>query len=279
MSFVVATFYHFFDFKYFTEHKQSLKDELTRLGIKGSLLIAAEGINATLSGTREAIDSFIAHLEDTIVKEKLERKESFHDTQPFKRTKVRLKKETISLGEPITSTQTGTYVDAQEWNALISDPDTILLDTRNSYEVHLGTFQGAIDPAIRNFKQLPDFVRHRLSGDKDKKIATFCTGGIRCEKFTGWLLDQGFKDVYHLKGGILKYLEDVPESQSLWQGECYVFDERVAVGHGLKPSQSASMCRACGHALTSQDRENPAYKEGHHCPFCYHPIEKDDNFS
>lgn len=268
MPFVVATFYHFFDFADFAEHKQPLKDKLLQLGIKGSLLIAAEGVNATLSGTREAIDSFLAHLQLNILKGKLEHKESFHDTQPFKRTKVRLKKETISLGETITSAEVGTYVDAAQWNALISDPQTIVLDTRNDYEVHLGTFQNAINPQTKNFKQLPNFVRHTLEGAKDKKIATFCTGGIRCEKFTGWLLGQGFKDVYHLKGGILKYLEDVPESQSLWQGECYVFDERVAVGHGLKPSQSATMCRACGHALTPQDRQSPAFHEGISCPFC-----------
>ena len=142
------------------------------------------------------------------------------------------------------------------------------MDTRNSYELHLGTFAGAIDPQIRTFKQLPEFVRHRLADAKDKKIATFCTGGIRCEKFAPWLIEQGFKEVYQLKGGILKYLEEVPEHESSWQGECYVFDDRVAVGHGLKPSQTATMCPACGHALTPEDREHKLYIENISCPYC-----------
>jgi UPF0176 protein len=268
MSFVVATFYHFFDFKDFALQQQPLKCELTRLGIKGSLLIAHEGMNATLSGTREAIDEFMSYLQIHVVGDAIERKESFHSAQPFKRTKVRLKKETISLGEPLRTRDSGTYVAPREWNALIADPDTIVLDTRNDYEVHLGSFKGAVNPGIRTFKELPDFVRRRLNDGRDQKIATFCTGGIRCEKFTSWLLDQGFSKVYHLKGGILKYLEDVPQEESLWEGECYVFDERVAVGHGLVPSRTASMCRACGHALTPQDRASPAFIAGEQCPFC-----------
>ena len=272
--FTIAAFYHFFDFPDFADHKQPLKDELTRLGIKGSLLLAAEGINGTLAGSRESIDLFLAHLKAHIVKGEFEHKESFHDRQPFGRTKVRLKKEVISLGEPVPSPLRveglrGQYVEPADWNALIADPDTVILDARNSYEVHLGTFQNAIDPATRNFKQLPAFVRHNLADAKDKKIATFCTGGIRCEKFSSWLLDQGYKEVYQLKGGILKYLEEIPESQSRWQGECYVFDERIAVGHGLAPSQSASMCRACGHALTPEDRSSSLYSENESCPYCH----------
>ena len=294
----IAAFYHFFDFPDFADHKQPLKAELTRLGIKGSLLLAAEGINGTLAGSREAIDLFLAHLKAHIVKGEFEHKESFHDRQPFGRTKVRLKKEVISLGEPVPSPVggglgrghsgesklnnaplpasplrveglRGQYVEPADWNALIADPDTVILDARNSYEVHLGTFQNAIDPATRNFKQLPAFVRHNLADAKDKKIATFCTGGIRCEKFSSWLLDQGYKNVYQLKGGILKYLEDIPESDSRWQGECYVFDERIAVGHGLTPSQNASMCRACGHALTLEDRSSSLYSENESCPYCH----------
>lgn len=268
MSFVVATFYHFFDFPDFAERKQPLTEKLTQLGIKGSLLIAAEGLNATIAGTRDAIDHFLRYLQDDIIKGKLEHKESICATQPFKRTKVRLKKETISLGEPVDLSKRGIYVDAKEWNALISDPDTIVLDTRNDYEVHLGTFENAIDPDIKNFKELPEFVRHRLADAKGKKIATFCTGGIRCEKFTPWMIAEGFERVYHLKGGILKYLEDVPEAESKWRGECYVFDERVAVGHGLKVSATASMCPACGHALTPEDRAQPAYIQDISCPYC-----------
>lgn len=269
MTFVVATFYHFFDFPEFTESKQPLTKELTRLGIKGSLLIAAEGINGTLAGTREAIDEFLTHLETHIVGSKIEHKESLCDRQPFGRAKVRLKKETISLGEPaFPAHATGTHVAPEDWNQLIADPDTIVLDTRNSYEVHLGTFERAVDPGIRNFKQLPEFVRKTLKDAKHKKIATFCTGGIRCEKFAAWMIGEGFENVYQLKGGILKYLENVPESESRWQGECYVFDDRVAVGHGLKPSETASQCPGCGHALTPQDREHPHYHKDSSCPYC-----------
>jgi UPF0176 protein len=268
MMFTIATFYHFFDFANFEAKRSPLKNQLIKLGIKGSLLIAPEGINATLAGTREAIDSFMAQLEK-LVGEKIERKESLSDTQPFARTKVRLKREVISLGEKLPPKRKhGTYVEARDWNALIADPDTMVIDTRNSYEIHLGTFAGAINPDIRTFKELPDFVRKTIDPKTHKKIATFCTGGIRCEKFSSWLLEQGFENVYQLKGGILKYIEDTPKDASRWQGECYVFDERVAVGHDLAPSQTASMCKACGHALTPEDRENAAYVEGKACGFC-----------
>lgn len=266
--FIVATFYHFFDFPDFAQKQQALKDELVKLNIKGSLLIAAEGINGTLSGSRESIDAFLHYIYEHITHGPFEHKESLHETQPFKRTKVRLKKETISLGETVSG-KVGEYVEAKDWNALISDPNTIVIDARNSYETHLGTFENAIDPNTKNFKQLPDFVRKTIDPSTTKNIASFCTGGIRCEKFTSWLIDQGFKNVYHLKGGILKYLEEIPEKESKWQGECYVFDERVAVGHGLKASNTASMCKACGHALTEEDRNSPYYKEGEMCGFCY----------
>lgn len=273
MSFVVATFYHFFDFAGYAAAQQPLLDKLKSLGIKGSLLIAHEGVNGTLAGTREAIDEFLAYLSRNIIKAPLEHKESFYERQPFARTKVRLKKEIIGLGEPVApqfgkAPKTGTYVSAQDWNAVITDPDTIVLDTRNDYEVHLGTFERAIDPDIHIFKELPEFVRHNLDPAKHKKIATFCTGGIRCEKFSSWLLDQGFETVYQLKGGILKYLEDVPAENSKWNGECYVFDDRVAVGHGLAASQTATICTACGHALTPEDRQHPDYIEATCCPYC-----------
>ena len=255
--FIIATFYHFFDFADFKERRQSLIAELTRLGIKGSLLIAPEGINATLAGTREAIDECLSYLQTEITHAPITHKESLCDAQPFKRTKVRLKKETISLGVPVCHPAlvagspsisgrprngcgvTANYVEPKDWNALIADPDTILIDSRNSYEVHLGTFDGAIDPNIRTFKQLPEFIRHKLADKKHKKIATFCTGGIRCEKLAAWMLEEGFEQVYQLNGGILKYLEEIPAEQSKWHGECFVFDERVAVGHGLVPSRDA----------------------------------------
>lgn len=273
MAFVVATFYHFFDFPDFAGSRQPLLEELRRLNIKGSLLIAPEGLNGTLAGTREAIDEALAYLSARIIKDPLEHKESLCESQPFARCKVRLKKEIIGLGEPVPpqhvdAPRTGHYVQACEWNRIISDPETVVLDARNRYETHLGSFEGATDPGIRIFKQLPGYVRAHLDPAKHKKIATFCTGGIRCEKFSAWLLDQGFEQVYQLKGGILKYLEEVPPEQSKWQGECYVFDDRVAVGHGLAVSQNATICPSCGHALTPEDRRHPDYVDQACCPYC-----------
>ncbi len=273
MSFVVATFYHFFDFPNFAATQQPLLNEFKRLGIMGSLLIAPEGINGTLSGSRSAIDDILDYIRKEITHSPFEHKESYSQEQPFRRSKVRLKKEIIGLGQPVSpqyvsTPKTGRYVDAADWNRVISDPEVILVDSRNTYEVHLGTFEGAVDPDIHIFKELPDFVRTHLDPAKHKKIATFCTGGIRCEKFSSWLIDQGFEEVYQLKGGILKYLENVPAEQSKWQGECYVFDDRVAVGHGLTPSQTATICQACGHALTPEDRQHPDYSKDIHCPHC-----------
>lgn len=273
MSFVVATFYHFFDFPDYIEKRQPMLATLKRLNIKGSILISSEGLNGTISGKRESIDTILAYLKDDIIGGSFEYKESFHDTQAFPRTKVRLKKEIIGLGEPVPpqnvdNPRTGHHVDAKDWNDIISDPDTIVLDTRNNYEVHMGTFDKAIDPNIRIFKQLPDFVRNNLDPAKHKKVATFCTGGVRCEKFSAWLMDQGFETVYQLKGGILKYLEDVPEEESKWNGDCYVFDKRVAVRHGLEVSPTASMCIACGTPLTPEDRAHPDFIEDEWCPYC-----------
>ncbi len=269
MPFLVATFYHFFDFPDFAAKKQPLMAELERLGIKGSLLIAPEGINGTLAGTEDAMKAFLASLEADIIKCKLEYKVSRCARQPFARAKVRIKKEVISLGEPVSPKhKIGHYVSPAEWNALIDDPETIVLDARNHYEVHLGTFARAINPGIRTFKALPAYVKKNMAGQQRRKIATFCTGGIRCEKFSSWLVGQGFEQVYQLKGGILKYLETVPEAESRWHGECYVFDERVAVGHGLVPSPTATMCQACGSPLTVEDRAHPLYKESKSCPHC-----------
>jgi len=267
MTTIVAAFYHFFDFADYTQRQAELLQLLKEHNIKGSILIASEGFNGTISGTRENIDAVLAHLRT--LGGDFEHKESFFNKQPFGKAKVRLKKETISIGEPCPPGIRGEYVDAKDWNALISDPDTIVLDTRNTYETHLGTFERAIDPGTRNFRQLPDFVRKHLGDKKHKKIATFCTGGIRCEKFTAWMKNEGFENVYHLKGGILKYLEDIPESKSLWNGECYVFDERVAVGHGLKASTTASSCNACGHTLIEKDRQHPDYIKNKKCAYCH----------
>lgn len=268
MPFVVASFYHFFDFADYTQKRAPLLALLKDQSIKGSILMASEGFNGTISGTRESIDTVLAYVQEHIAGSNFEHKESVHDTQPFGRAKVRLKKETISLGVPADPTRVGAYVEPRDWDALISAPDTVLLDARNLYETHLGMFKGAIDPRTKNFKQLPDFIDKTLHDKKQAKIATYCTGGIRCEKLTSWLLTQGFEQVYHLKGGVLKYLEEIPEAQSSWQGECYVFDERVAVGHGLVPSATTTMCGPCGHALTPDDRASTRYKEGISCPHC-----------
>jgi UPF0176 protein len=269
MNYVVAAFYHFFSFPACAKAQRPLLDEMKRLEIKGSLLIAPEGINGTLAGTREAIDTFLNHLRDEFVHGPFEHKESFCETQPFARSKVRLKREIIAMGEfADPNVKTGQYVSAQEWNDLVRDPEVVLLDARNRYEVHVGTFEGAIDPDTRTFKQLPEFVRQNLDPAKHKKVATYCTGGIRCEKFTAWLLDQGFENVYHLKGGILKYLEEIPPEDSTWQGECYVFDQRIAVGHGLVPSDRLTYCRNCGHPLTGEDRVQTSFDDFEPCRFC-----------
>lgn len=267
-QFVISAFYHFFDFPDYAEKRDVILAEFKKHHIKGSLLIAAEGFNGTISGTRENIASVLDFLRNHIAHSDFEHKESLCERQPFGRAKVRLKKETISLGEPVARQHVGEYVEPKDWNALISDPETVLLDTRNAYEHKLGTFKNAIDPNTRTFKQLPDFVRKNLADKKDKPIATFCTGGIRCEKFTSWLKQEGFKKVYHLKGGILKYLEDVPESASLWQGECFVFDERIAVDHALVPSSSNTICPNCGLPVTAEDQLRDDYVEGKSCRFC-----------
>lgn len=272
MNIVVAALYHFFDFPHFEQMREPMLAEMNRLGIKGSILVASEGINGTVSGSREAIDALLAYLKEHITKGEFEHKESLCDHQPFSKTKVRLKKETISIGEPSPLSNVGTYVDSQEWNALLNDPETIVLDARNNYEAHLGTFERAITPDLRTFKKFPAYIRKHFADAKNKKIATFCTGGIRCEKLTSWMRAQGFKEVYHLKGGILKYLEEIPQSQSKWQGECYVFDERIAVGHGLKPSKTASRCEVCDHTLTAEDQAHPGYIKDQQCPHCMNGV-------
>ena len=265
---VIAAFYHFFDFPDFEAMRMPLYDRLNALGIKGSLLITAEGVNSTMAGTREAIDTFLAYLQGELIGAPVTWKESYADYQPFGKLRVRLKKETIGIGEPVSMKRFGQYVASRDWNALISRDDVVIIDTRNDYEVNLGTFKGAIDPNIPNFKHLPQWSRDNADILKGKKVATFCTGGIRCEKYTSWLIDQGIEDVYHLKGGILQYFEDVPVAQSLWQGECFVFDERIAVDHHLQPSQTAVLCLHCDHALTAEDQQQPSYIKGTSCPHC-----------
>lgn len=265
---VIAAFYHFFDFPDFEAMRMSLYDRLNALGIKGSLLITAEGVNSTMAGTRGAIDAFLDYLQNDLIGAPVTWKESYADYQPFGKLRVRLKKETIGIGEPVSMKRFGQYIEPKDWNALITRNDVVIIDTRNNYEVNLGTFEKAIDPNIPNFKHLPQWTRDNAELLKGKKVATFCTGGIRCEKYTSWLIDQGIEDVYHLKGGILQYFEDVPVEQSLWQGECFVFDERIAVDHHLQPSQTAVLCLHCDHALTAEDQQQPSYIKGASCPHC-----------
>ena len=266
---VLAALYHFADFPDYTEKRESFKAKMLELDIKGTILLASEGINGTVSGTPGAVRQLLDFIRSDARFIGVEVKESAYDRHPFQRTKVKLKRELISLGEDADPSKVvGTYVNPEDWNALLADPEVTLLDSRNTYETHIGMFKGAIDPRIDNFKQLPDYVRANLDPKKNKKIATFCTGGIRCEKLTSWLKAEGFEEVYHLKGGILKYLEEVPAEESLWEGECYVFDERVGVGHGLEANRELSMCPACGHALKPEDRQHEEYVAETCCAFC-----------
>jgi len=241
--------------------------------IKGTILLATEGINGTIAGLPENMHKVLHFLRtDTIFTgafADLEHKESFANEHPFYRMKVRLKKEIVTLGVSGVSPtkQVGTYVKPENWNALISDPDVILIDTRNDYEVDIGTFKGAIDPKTTTFREFPSFVK-KLDPAKNKKIAMFCTGGIRCEKASSYMLSQGFDEVYHLQGGILKYLENIPEAESLWQGECFVFDQRVAVKHGLDVGEF-DQCYACRHPLSPAELKSPQYTPGISCPYCY----------
>lgn len=243
-------------------------------GVKGTLLLAQEGINGTIAGSDAAIAEVIAHIRALPGCADLDVKYSRAATLPFHRMKVRLKREIVTMGEPDVDPLTGAghYVAPQDWNALISDPNTILIDTRNDYEVAIGSFAGAIDPGTASFRDFPTWFRaqreHLLAGDTPPKVAMFCTGGIRCEKSTAFLKSQGVDEVYHLQGGILKYLETVPPEQSLWHGECFVFDQRVAVGHGLSPG-THTLCHACRMPVSPADRQSALYVEGVSCPACH----------
>jgi UPF0176 protein len=230
--------------------RERLDAAAARLDIKGTALLAREGINGTVAGARAAIDGFLHLLRSDPRLSDLEHKEAPAQDAPFTRLKIRIRREIVTLGRPEIdpNTQVGVYVDPQDWNRLIADPEVLVLDTRNVYEFAIGSFAGAVDPGTRSFREFPAYVERALRNQHDRPIATFCTGGIRCEKATAYLLAQGFRQVYHLKGGILKYLEEIAPGDSLWRGECFVFDGRVAVGHGLHAG-TASLCRNCGWAV------------------------------
>jgi len=267
---VVAALYKFVLLPDYQEFAPRLKERCDQLGLKGTLLLAEEGINGTVSGTRDAINSLVTFLTSDERFAGLSYKESFFEGAPFYRMKVKLKKEIVTMGVEGIDPQkiVGTYVKPKDWNALISDPEVLLIDTRNSYEYDIGTFKGAIDPKTETFREFPAYVAENLDPVKHKKVAMFCTGGIRCEKSTAYLKEQGFNEVYHLEGGILKYLEEVPETESLWQGECFVFDNRVAVNHSLKKG-IYDQCHGCRHPITEDDKLSNQYMPGVSCPRCY----------
>ena len=276
MTLVVATFYKFVRLLDAAEKQSPLLLQCQSQGVKGTILLAEEGINGTIAGSRAAIDAVLSFLRSDPRLADLEHKESFAAVQPFDRIKVRLKAEIVTIGVPEAdpNAQVGTYIDPHDWNAVISDPNVTVIDTRNEYEVSIGSFQGADNPHTRSFRQFPDYVRTHLDPAKQKKVALFCTGGIRCEKASAFMLAQGFETVYHLKGGILKYLEEVPTDESLWQGECFVFDQRVAVQHGLEAG-THEMCRSCGHPISEVDKASPAYEDGIACPYCIDRLTED----
>ncbi|PIG93376.1 rhodanese-related sulfurtransferase [Gloeocapsopsis sp. IPPAS B-1203] len=270
MTQIVATFYKFVSLPDAAEIQEPLLSYCLAHHVKGTILLAPEGINGTIAATRDRIDAVLAFLCADPRFTDLEYKESTADSPPFERMKVRLKKEIVTLGVPEVdpNEQAGTYISPQEWNALISDPEVTVIDTRNDYEVDIGSFKGAQNPQTRSFREFPEYVNQNLDPSKHKKVAMFCTGGIRCEKASSFLLTQGFAEVYHLKGGILKYLEEVPAAESLWEGECFVFDERVAVVHDLELG-THDMCRSCGHPISEADKASTQYEEGISCPYCF----------
>ena len=267
---VVAALYKFVKLPDFADKRDPLLSYCQTQGVKGTILLAQEGINGTIAGSRQAIDSVLWFLRSDPRLADLEYKESHTETPPFERMKVRLKSEIVTLGLPEIdpNEQIGTYVSPQEWNNLICDPEVTVIDTRNDYEVNIGTFQGAENPQTSSFREFPDYVRHHLDPTKHKKVALFCTGGIRCEKASSFMLAQGFAEVYHLKGGILKYLSEISAEESLWEGECFVFDERIAVSHRLE-SGSCERCFSCGRPISEADKVSSKYEQGISCPHCF----------
>lgn len=268
--FLVAALYRFARLPRYAELKHPLAEFCCARGIKGTLLLADEGINGTVAGSEQAIRELIGYLDAVPELTGLEVKYSAASSMPFHRMKVRLKKEIVTMGvsgiDPLESA--GTYVEARDWNALIDDPDTIVIDTRNDYEVAIGTFRDAVDPKTTSFSDFPAWLEEHRAELEGRKVAMFCTGGIRCEKATAYARSLGLEEVFHLKGGILRYLEEVAAEDSRWQGECFVFDERVAVTHGLERGD-AELCRACRRPLTAEDRTSEFYREGISCAYCH----------
>lgn len=274
--YICAALYQFVELHDYKKLREPLYQTLLDNNVKGTLLLAREGINGTICGTREGIDNVLAYLRSDSRLADIEHKESPSEEQAFYRTKVKLKKEIVTLGvdwvDPKSSA--GTYVDPEQWNELIADPEVLVVDTRNEYEYAVGTFEGAVNPKTETFREFPDYVKQHLDPEKHKKVAMFCTGGIRCEKSTAYLKEQGFDEVYHLKGGILKYLEMMPENNSRWNGECFVFDQRVTVKHGLEQGEY-DQCYACRMPITADEKQSEHYQKGVSCPHCYNQTSAD----
>ncbi len=279
---VVAALYQFASFPDFQSFRQPLLDELLKHNVRGTLLLAREGINGTIAGSRQGVDAVLSLIRRDERFSSLDVKESCTDVNPFYRTKVKLKKEIVTMGvdDIDPNRHAGTYVEPGDWNELIADPDVTLIDTRNRYEYQIGTFKGALNPETDSFREFPDFVANNLDPRTHRKVAMFCTGGIRCEKSTAYLRRLGFEEVYHLKGGILKYLEEVSEEETRWEGECFVFDNRVTVNHNLEKGEY-DQCHACRMPVSEQDRQSELFQQGVSCPYCHeqHSSEQVQRFS
>ncbi|NAW64310.1 rhodanese-related sulfurtransferase [Photobacterium halotolerans] len=269
-QYVVCALYKFVALEDFEALREPLQNLMEENQVRGTLLLAKEGINGTVAGKRDNIDALLAWFKTDSRLTDIVYKESFDDHQPFNRSKVKLKKEIVTMGvEGIDPRHVvGTYVKPKDWNQLIADPEVFVVDTRNDYEIEVGTFKHAVNPKTETFREFPEYVKENLDPAKHKKVAMFCTGGIRCEKSTAYLKEQGFDEVYHLEGGILKYLEEVPAEESLWEGECYVFDGRVTVNHQLEKG-SYDMCNACRLPITEQDMQSAQFEKGVSCPKCF----------
>ncbi len=269
-QYTVAAFYKFADLPEFPTYQAGLAEMCRSKGVRGTILLAREGVNGTIAGRREGIDAVLTALRALPGCADLEHKESFAPENPFYRLKVRLKREIVTMGVPDIdpACHAGTYIDPAAWNAVLDDPDTVVIDTRNDYEVAIGSFDGAINPHTASFRDFPSWFEAFRRTNTKSRVAMFCTGGIRCEKSTAFARSVGEAEVVHLKGGILKYLETVPEAESRWLGECFVFDQRVSVGHGLKPG-TFDQCYACRRPITEEDKASPYYEPGVSCPFCH----------
>lgn len=267
---LVVTFYRFALLEDFESMQEPIEQFCKKCDVRGIILLAKEGINSTIAGPKEGIYQVLTFLKENERLSNLTWKESYATEQPFRKLRVRLKQEIVKMGvDGIDPNKiVGTYVKPKDWNELICNPDVVVIDTRNDYEVKIGTFKNAIDPDIESFSELPQWVERNIDHESQPKVAMFCTGGIRCEKSTAYLKEQGFEDVFHLEGGILKYLEEVPEDESMWDGQCFVFDERVSVGHGLEVGQY-ELCRACRIPICDEDKTSEHFQEGVSCPRCY----------